>query len=393
MSHYAGANKPEKESLQLSKDLVAMHEGELGAGTMVCEEKNTPAFAHVLARGEYGSRGKRVYARTPEFLPTPPDGSPMNRLGLADWVVMKDNPLTARVFVNRAWQEVFGKGIVESSEDLGIVGSRPSHPELLDYLAADFRDGDDEKSAWKMKRLYRKLVMSMTYRQSASINAGAQQSDPDNLLYARGPRFRMDAEVVRDTALQTAGLLNRKKIGGPSFMGYQPPGIWKDSYPSNTHIYNQHKGDIIYRRSVYQFIKRTAIHPQLNIFDATDRLISCARRTRTNTPLAALNTLNDVTFLEAARILANNTVGHSNDTHTRLNFIAMHAWGRTLETDELKPLESRIKELRQLISSEDAAKLLKQGDSPQPENLDPIECATWMCVANLMLNSDEFINQ
>ncbi|WP_435895832.1 DUF1553 domain-containing protein [Oceaniferula spumae] len=391
--HYQGANNI-NEGKKVSDDLAAMYQGKLGAQTLVCREKDTPAFAHLLDRGDYNSRGERLYANTPDFLPSLPADAPKNRLGLAQWVTMPENPLTARVTVNRMWQEIFGTGIVESSEDFGIVGARPTHQELLDHLAIDFQTGGgDSNKAWKLKRMYRMLVMSMAYRQSNRISDEMVEKDPRNLFYARAPRYRMDAETLRDAALQAAGLLNREKLGGPSFLGYQPAGIWKDSYPSSTHFYKQHRAPLIYRRTLYQFVKRTALHPELGIFDATDRLIACVRRDRTNTPLAALALLNDVTYLEAARALGNKALSHHKDTRERLNYIAKRTWSRELDTEEVTSLTSRLDEIRKLITAEEAAHLVKYGEAPQPNGIDPIESAVWMSLTSTFLNSDAFVNQ
>ena len=392
--HFQGANNP-GESKTVSDLLQQIYEGKAGAGTMVCEEKPSPAYAHVLARGEYGNRGQRVYAATPGFLPPPPKGAPANRLGLAQWVTMKENPLTARVAANRMWQEMFGGGLVETSEDFGIVGDRPSHPELLDFLAVDFQTGGGNAAeAWKIKRMYRELALSMAYRQSAAVQPAAADKDPRNRLYARGPRHRLDAEVLRDAALQAAGLLNREKIGGPSFMGYQPAGVWDNSYPSDTHNYHRHTGPMAYRRSVYQFVKRTAVHPELDIFDATDRLAACSRRNRTNTPLAALAMMNNATFLEAARVLGQHALEQGGSAaETRLDFMAKRVLGRPLAADEKTAFVAHLAKVKALLTAEDAKKLLAQGDAKAPETLDPIEAATWMGLASMMLNSDEFLNK
>ncbi len=390
--HYQGANNPE-ESKKVSESLTQMYEGTLGSGTLICREKPTPAFAHVISRGDYGSRLERVYARTPSFLPEPPPGTPANRLGLAQWVTMKDNPLTARVTVNRAWNEIFGMPLVESAEDFGIVGERPSHPELLDWLAVDFQEGEAKNSAWRFKRLYRQLVMSMAYRQSAVVTPLASEKDPRNRLWSHGPRHRVDSEVLRDIALQSAGLLNTNKRGGPSFLGYQPDGVWTNSYPSDTHIYYRHNGPMLYRRSMYQFVKRTAVHPELDIFDATDRLTSCARRNRTNTPLAALALMNDVTFLEAARVLGIHAMQASPDPKIRLDFMARRVLSRPLLPEEVASYLSRLAKVKAQLTEENAKKLLAQGDTPTPAEMPPIEVASWMGIANILLNTDEFVNK
>ncbi|MEN9361343.1 MAG: hypothetical protein RL095_2878 [Verrucomicrobiota bacterium] len=385
--HYQGANNIH-EGKKVSDSLVQMYEGKLGAGTLVCQEKPSPAFAHVLGRGEYGSRLERVYAATPSFLPPPPAGAPANRLGLAQWLTMPENPLTARVAVNRIWLELFGTGLVETAEDFGIVGERPSHPELLDWLALDFR-----QNGWKMKRVYRQMVMSMAYRQSARIVPANQEKDPHNRLLSRSPRFRLDAEALRDSALFAAGLLNQEKIGGPSFLGYQPDGVWSNSYPSDTHLYHRHPAPLLYRRSLYQFVKRTAVHPELDIFDGTDRLAACARRNRTNTPLAALAMMNDVTFLEAARVLAQHALEKAPSPEARLDLIARKTFGRSLSPAETAAYQKRLSSIQTQLTAESAKQLLKQGDSPLPASLNPEELAAWMALASIFLNSDEFMNK
>ncbi len=387
VAHYQGANNI-KEGNKLSDTLQQMYEGTLGVGTLVCQEKPAPAFAHILSRGEYANRTERVYAATPAFLPPPPPGTPPNRLGLAKWLTMKENPLTARVAVNRMWLELFGSGLVETAEDFGIVGDRPSHPELLDWLAVDFRD-----HGWQMKRVYRQLVLSMAYRQSAKLTPVALEKDPRNRLISRGPRFRLDAEPLRDSALQAAGLLVHDKVGGPSFLGYQPEGVWENSYPSDTHLYKRHQGPMAYRRSLYQFVKRTAVHPELDIFDAPDRLAACARRNRTNTPLTALALMNDTTFLEAARVLAQHAVEQAATTGERLDFIALRTLSRVLTEPERKSYEARLARIRTSLDAASSANLLAQGDSLAPSQFDPVELAAWMSLASIFLNCDEFLNK
>lgn len=233
----------------------------------------------------------------------------------------------------------------------------------------------------------------MTYRQGARASDLAKENDRLNRFYSHGPRFRMDAEMLRDTALQSAGLLNRDKLGGPSFYGYQPTGIWANAYPSNTKNYHRHKAPILYRRSMYQFVKRTAVHPELSIFDATDRLIACVRRGRTNTPLAALALLNDVTFLEAARVLANAAIQQGAGVNKRLDFMAQRVWGREMETSERESFIRRLKDIKTKITDDDAKKLLTLGDFKQGENIDPAESAAWMSLASILLNSDEYLNK
>ncbi len=284
---------------------------------LVSEESPRLAYADILTRGVYTARIGRVRPAIPHFLPQLPADAPRNRLGLADWIVGPANPLTARVTVNRMWQEVFGTGIVETTDDFGVMGAHPSHPELLDWLAVDFRD-----HGWDVKRFYKQLVMSATYRQSARATPALLEIDPKNRLLARGPRFRMDAEMLRDTVLAASGLLV-EKIGGPSVKPYQPVGVWENGgYPgSNTTIYRQDHGEALHRRSLYTFWKRMATMPNMDAFDDPGHDASCTRRQRTNTPLQALVTMNDPQWLEAARCLAEQVMERDPTAGQRLDDI------------------------------------------------------------------------
>ena len=375
--------------------LQAQYDGNAGALTLVSREQEIPGAAHILTRGDYTALADRVYPDTPGFLPPMPKGAPANRLGLAQWTVSPENPLLARVTVNRAWQELFGLGLVESAEDFGIVGAQPSHPELLDNLAVEFRDGAAGGTGrWSMKALYKKLVMSAAYRQSAAISREKLEKDPKNQWLARGPRFRMDAEMVRDCALQAGGILNTDKVGGPSFMGYLPPGVLSTVYPSNTTSGAQHHGPMLYRRSMYRFIKRMVSTPEMEAFDGTDRIAACARRNRTNTPLAALTLMNDVTFLEAARTLAQKTLQEGGATDdTRLQFMAARLLCRPLADAEkaalLKVLAIQTKEM----TPERAKTVLGTGETPRDEKIDPVLHANWMLVASTLMNTDEAISK
>ena len=230
------------------------------------QERPTMPVAYVLNRGEYDQRRDKVTAETPKLLPPLPADAPHNRLGLARWLVAPENPLTARVAVNQFWQEVFGSGIVRTTGDFGTSGELPSHPELLDWLAVDFRE-----SGWDVKRLFRMLVTSAAYRQSATVTPEKLAADPQNRLLSRGPRFRMDAEMIRDYALAASGLLARK-IGGPSVKPYQPPGVWEAvaMRESNTREYTQDHGENLYRRSLYTFWKRAAPPVSMEILNAPD---------------------------------------------------------------------------------------------------------------------------
>ncbi|MFV1994409.1 MAG: PSD1 and planctomycete cytochrome C domain-containing protein, partial [Verrucomicrobiales bacterium] len=265
--------------------------------TLVMQEKKGPASAHVLERGEYDKQGDEVFPGVPEILPDLPEDAPPNRLGLARWLVDPSHPLTARVTANRMWQEVFGTGIVRTAEDFGTQGEPPSHPLLLDWLAAEFIE-----SGWDVKALYRKIVLSETYAQSSRITPELLEADPDNRLLARGPRFRLDAEMIRDQALFASGLLV-EHLGGPSVKPYQPAGLWKTvGYSgSNTVEFHQDHGEALYRRSLYTFWKRTSHPPNMAAFDAPNREGCTVRRERTNTPLQALVLMNDPQYVEAAR--------------------------------------------------------------------------------------------
>ena len=296
--YFTNVDEPSKaqqsQIQQLDAELDKLSQG--GDVSLVAEEKPSVAYADVLTRGIYTARKERVEANTPHFLPPLPAGQPHNRLALAQWTVSPENPLTARVTVNRMWNELFGAGLVETTEDFGIMGQRPSHPELLDWLAVEFRE-----SGWNMKHMYKLMVMSAVYRQSAKANSEQLARDPKNLLLAHGPRFRMDAEMLRDIALQSSGLLVNK-IGGPSVKTYQPGNVWESiGYPkSDTTIYKQDHGEALYRRSLYTYWKRMAMPPDMDAFDAPTRDTACTRRQRTDTPLQALVTMNDPQWVEAS---------------------------------------------------------------------------------------------
>jgi hypothetical protein len=274
-----------------------------GTVAHVTTEKPEPAIAFVLHRGEYDQRRDQVSPGTPEILPPLGDDQPNNRLGLARWLFRDDHPLTARVAVNRAWQELFGTGLVATAGDFGITGQLPSHPGLLDWLAVEFRE-----SGWDIKALYRRMVTSAAYRQSGLVSPEALEQDPQNRLLSRGPRFRMDGEMIRDYALAASGLLV-EELGGPSVKPYQPGGVWEAvAMPeSNTRNYQQDRGASLYRRSLYTFWKRAAPPASMETFGAPSREYCTVQRERTNTPLQALVTLNDVQFVEAARHLAERT--------------------------------------------------------------------------------------
>ncbi len=363
-----------------------------GQVALVSVETSRLAYADVLNRGLYSARKERVRPNTPHFLPPMDAGEPRNRLGLADWTMSPANPLTARVAVNRMWNELFGTGLVETTEDFGIVGARPSHPQLLDWLAVEFRE-----SGWDMKHLYKLLVTSATYRQSARITPALLEKDPKNRLLARGPRFRLDAEMIRDTALAASGLLVEKE-GGPSVKPYQPPGVWEaGGYPSsNTTTYVQDKGDSLYRRSLYTFWKRMAPMANMDVFDAATRDTACTRRQRTNTPLQALTTMNDVQWLEASRRLAENLVGETaTDDDSRLDHLARLVLARAWQPAEKTILLKKLSEFRTTYTADPVAakELIQIGDSSLKPSLSPVEVAAWMLVASTALNLDATLNK
>lgn len=375
---------PEQSAAKLLQRLISLR-----PSSLIAQEKTTPAFAHVLKRGNYAARGERVEPGTPHFLPPLPPGVTRNRLALANWLFTPENPLFARVAVNRMWQEVFGTGLVESAGDFGLMGERPSHPQLLDWLAVEFRE-----SGWDVKRMYRTLVLSATYRQSARVMPELLQIDPANRLLAHGPRFRMDAEVIRDSVLAVSGLLV-EKIGGPPVFPYQLPGLWREvAYPgSNTGDYPVSRGEDLYRRSIYTFWKRTAPPPSLETFDATTRETACPRRAQSNTPLQALVTLNDPQFVEAARLLAQRVLRVAPDTRGRLDALAQITLSRRLSEKERSILDRSRETFARHFESEPQAvrALLAAGETRSDPALNAQELAIWTLVVNVFLNLDEFL--
>ena len=357
----------------------------------VMHEKEESATAFVLNRGEYDQRRDEVSAGTPGFLPPMEGEGPKNRLDLARWVLRDDHPLTARVAVNRAWQELFGEGLVPTAADFGVSGQMPTHPELLDWLAVEFRE-----SGWDVKHLYRLMVMSATYRQSAKVSAEKREADPGNALLSRGPRFRMDAEMVRDYALAASGLLV-EHVGGPSVKPYQPDGVWSAvAMPeSNTKHYEQGDGEDLYRRSLYTFWKRAAPPASMDIFNAPSREVCTVQRERTNTPLQALVTLNDTQFVEAARYLAERALEASDRDGDRIAFVSRHLLARPLRAEEMEVVRESLDDLRIFYRSHgnDAAALIEVGESPIVSKSEPVELAAWTMLANELMNLDEVLNK
>lgn len=362
-----------------------------GSVSLVMAEKKEEPFAHVLTRGVYSAKAEKVTPDTPAVLPPMPADAPKNRLGLARWLNDPANPLPARVTMNRTWYYLFGTGIVETNDDFGIMGARPSHPKLLDWLAAEFVD-----SKWNYRHMIKLMVSSAAYRQSGAVTPEKLEKDPNNRLLARGPRVRLDAEPLRDLALAASGLLSRK-VGGPSVKPYQPEGIWEAvAMPqSNTRNYKQDSGEGLYRRSLYTMWKRTAAPPSLEIFNAPTRESFCVRRDRTNTPLQALVLLNDPQFVETSRVLATGAVKSSADFNARLDFITLRLLARKLADDERaivrKSHDGVLADFR--AKPDDAAKLLATGETPAPKELDAPELAAWSVTANQILNLDETLTR
>jgi hypothetical protein len=361
--------------------------------THVMQEKSDPAMAYVLFRGEYTQKRDKVTPATPEALPPMPDDYPRNRLGFAKWLLLPEHPLTARVAVNRMWQEVFGTGIVKTAGDFGVSGEMPSHQELLDWLAVEFRE-----SGWDVKRMYKLLVTSATYRQSAVLTPEKLAKDPQDRLLSRGPRFRMDAEMIRDEALAASGLLVQK-IGGPSVRPYQPDGIWEAiaMKESDTGKYQRDTGEKLYRRSLYTFWKRQAPPATMEIFNAPSREVCTMRRERTDTPLQALATLNDPQFVEAARHLAELALKEdcSATEGQRLDFMAERLIARPLRPEERKIADASLKELLTYYQAapKDAEELLTVGESKADPALDQPTLAAYAMVANELMNLDEALNK
>jgi hypothetical protein len=361
------------------------------AVTFVQEERtDAEPVAHVLNRGLYDQPKEEVYPNVPAVLPPMPESAPRNRLGLAQWLVDPSNPLMARVTINRFWQQLFGTGLVKTAEDFGSQGEPPSHPELLDWLAVEFRE-----SGWDVKKTLRLLVTSATYRQSAAATPGKIERDRDNRLLSRGPRYRMDAEMLRDYALAVSGLLV-PKIGGPSVKPYQPAKIWETVAmdKSNTRVYKADTGDGLYRRSLYTFWKRSAPPPSMDIFDAPSREECVVRRERTNTPLQALATMDDPQFVEAARVLAQNALLTSRGSVDReMNYMTSRLLARSLNDKERAIVLRSYRDYLAYYESDpgDAMRLVNVGQSKPAASLSAQKLAAMTMVANELMNLDEVL--
>jgi mono/diheme cytochrome c family protein len=360
--------------------------------TYVFRETASPIQAFILKRGEYDQRGTKVDRQTPSFLPALPGGA-KNRLALARWMLSPENPLTARVAVNRYWQQLFGAGLVRTAEDFGVQGEAPSHPDLLDWLAVEFRE-----AGWDTKAMMKLLVTSAAYRHSSRATRDRLAKDPGNRLLSRGPRFRLDAEMLRDQALFTSGLL-AEKLGGPSVKPPQPPGLWKAVafVGSNTMNFVADRGhDKVHRRSLYTFWKRTSPPPQMTSFDAPSREACTVRRERTNTPLQALVLLNETQYVEAARALAGRALREGGKTpEQQISYLFRLATSRPPDAKELAELTGALKDLRAEYAAKptEAARLIAIGETKPDERIPPAELAAWTMLASTVLNLDEVLNK
>jgi hypothetical protein len=348
-----------------------------------------PRDTHMLERGEYLKKGEKISFNTPAFLPPLPQDAPRNRLGLAQWLVSKEQPLTARVAVNRMWQHFFGIGLIKTAEDFGVQSEYPIHGELLDHLANMYRE-----SGWNTKWMHRQIVTSATYKQSSRLTMDSKAKDPENRWFARGSRFRMPSMVLRDWALSASQLLERR-VGGVPVYPYQPEGIWDSlaitkerdfSYPKSS-------GANLYRRSLYTFWRRT-VGPA-NMFDASNRQACRVRASQTSTPLHALTTLNDPTWVEAARTLAQRAIQETLQETEQLQFVAKRVLSRSFNEKELERMLSAIQRQRQLYAQDatSAQRLLASGESKPNGQLDAIASAALTNVVLLIMNLDEALTR
>jgi mono/diheme cytochrome c family protein len=363
-----------------------------GAITLIMEEKqDTKPSAYVLLRGNYLTKGDEVFAATPSALPPMTADEPHNRLGLARWIMSRQDPLVARVTVNRLWSQLFGTGIVETTEDFGVMGARPSNQDLLDWLAVEFMD-----SGWNFRQIVKTIVMSATYRQSEVVSRQKLEKDPQNKWLSRGPHLRLDAEEIRDQALAASGLLV-DTVGGPPVKPYQPVNVWESvaMKESDTRNYKQDTGPALYRRSLYTFWKRTAPPPNMEILNAPSRETFCTRRDRTDTPLQALVTLNDTQYIEASRHLAAGAIRSSGNFDSRLDHITEELMARKLGPKDrvlMRQMEQDFRKSYQAAPA-DAQALLAVGDSKADPKIPPADLAAWTLVASEVLNLDETLTK
>ena len=348
------------------------------------EQSRSPRTTHLLIRGDYRQPGIEVQPGTPAVLPPLPEDVPQDRLALARWLFLPDQPLTARVAVNRMWQEFFGRGLVESSENFGVRGDRPSNQELLDWLAVEF-----QSSGWDVKHMHKLIVESATYRQSSKVRPELESRDPDNRLLARQSRLRLTAELIRDSALSASGLLN-PAIGGKSVFPPQPSSVGELAYRNQ---WKESKGRDRYRRGLYVFRKRTMTYPEMSVFDAPDGLTACTRRERSTTPLQALNLLNDPVFMEAARGLATRVLRESSPAlSSRIDYAFRLCLARRPNAQESARIEKYYEQQKRILSQDkDSAETLYPAEGV--EGIDRAEAAAWVGVASVLLNLDEFITR
>ena len=356
---------------------------------LVMQEMAKPRKATVLMRGIYDQPGEEVQPDVPASIAPWPKDAPHNRLGFARWLTSPSHPLTARVAVNRLWQQCFGEGLVRTANDFGSQGEPPTHPALLDWMARHYVN-----AGWKTKDMLRLIVTSATYRQSSASTEALTQRDPENRLLARGPRFRLSGEMLRDQALAASGILV-PKVGGPSVKPYQPPGLWEAVSYNGEETYVPDQGTGLWRRSLYTFWKRQAPPPALLTFDGPTREKCTIRRARTNTPLQSLVLLNDTTYVEAARVLGALALKHSDDDDARLRLIFRRVLARHAGNDEVSMLQALLMRQRSHFTKhrENAARLIAVGASPAGRNVDPSELAAWTVVAQAVLNLDETITR
>ncbi|MBG85723.1 MAG: hypothetical protein CMO80_02345 [Verrucomicrobiales bacterium] len=351
---------------------------------MIMEDRNEQP-THILLRGQYDQPGERVFANVPASLPAMPKNAPRNRLGLAHWLVSRENPLTARVTINRLWRDIFGTGLVKTTEDFGVQGERPSHPALLDWLAAEFME-----SGWDIQHMLTLIVSSSTYQQSSRSTPELNRRDPENRLLARGPRFRLPAEMIRDQALAISGLLHRT-VGGPSVKSYQPAGLWADI--ASVGNYELGEGTDLYRRSLYSYWKRTVPPPMMMNFDSASRESCEVGMKRTNTPMQALNLMNDETFVEASRVLAQSILQATK--HKRLTTAFLRVLQRKPNARESGVLErSLATHLAKYRAAPEAADdLLSVGQAALPDGIDRAELAAWTMICSTLMNLDETVTK
>ncbi len=393
LNHYTSYRELRARLVELSQQEQLIRSR--GTVAHVMHERDTTPTAQILIRGEYNRPSEEVTPDTPSLFQAMPDDYPRNRLGLALWLLDEQHPLTARVTVNRFWQEVFGCGLVPSSGDFGTMGQLPSNQELLDYLAVWFREHQ-----WDVQALFRLMVTSATYRQSATLSADTLRLDPENEFLSRGPRFRLDAEMIRDNVLAVSGVLN-PAIGGPSVRPYQPSGVWEAvAMPeSNTRSYVMDSGEQLYRRSMYTFWKRAAPPAAMEIFNAPSREVCTVRRERTNTPLQALALLNDTQAIEAARVLAENVItemlARERTEKEVIDDLSWRLLARQWTPEELAIVARTLRRLQDQFTADRAGaeSLVSVGEWPAASDLDPVQVAAWTMLINQLMNLDEFVNK